>query len=146
MIRLGTFGLIAAAALAGVLSAAAFTQLKSSLSTDSGVNLHAFLHEKVQLDAAERAGLDAKEAAYNAQRLAIEERLKAANGKLAAAIQADPRWSPEVEAATREVEEAAAALQRATLVHIFEMRDGLHEKDRSAYDRILIEALKRGAK
>jgi hypothetical protein len=47
-----------------------------------------------------------------------------ANNRLADAIAHTPSWSPQVEAATRDVEKAAADLQRATLVHVFEMRAG----------------------
>jgi hypothetical protein len=51
----------------------------------------------------------------------------------------------EMEEATREVERAAADLQRATLVHVFEMRAGLKPEHRAAYDRVLVDALKRGS-
>nr|MBU5857139.1 NAD+ synthetase [Vibrio cholerae O1] len=37
-----------------------------------------------------------------------------------------------------------ADLQRATLVHGFEMRAGLKPEHRAAYDAVLIEALRRG--
>lgn len=50
-----------------------------------------------------------------------------------------------MEEATREVERAAADLQRATLVHVFEMRAGLKPEHRAAYDRVLVDALKRGS-
>lgn len=95
-------------------------------------------------NAAEERRLDIKERAYFARRDQIEQRLMAANGHLATAIQADPHWTPEVEAATREVEAAAGDLQRATLEHVFEMREGLDEAHRAAYDAALVAALKRG--
>lgn len=44
-----------------------------------------------------------------------------------------------------EEEGAAADLQRATLVHVFEMRAGLKPEHRPAYDRVLVDALRRGS-
>ena len=90
--------------------------------------------------------MEAEEDAFSARRVAIAARMKAANAKLANAIEADPRWSPDVEAATRQVEAAAGELQRATLEHVFEMRQGLQPEHRKAYDRNLVEALRRGAR
>ena len=86
-----------------------------------------------------------KEQAFAQRRREIETRLRTANGQLADAIAKNPTWSPEVEAATQEVERAAADLQRATLVHVFEMRAGLKPEHRPAYDRVLVDALRRGS-
>ncbi|MEQ1785061.1 MAG: periplasmic heavy metal sensor, partial [Hyphomonadaceae bacterium] len=104
------------------------------------------LHQSVPLDAAEEARLDAKEQEFTARRAGIENRMKTANARLADAIRSDPRWSPEVEAITLEIESAAAELQRATLEHVFQMRDGLDPEHRATYDDALIGALNRGAK
>jgi hypothetical protein len=147
MPKLGTGGLIAAAAIVGALSAFLLTEMRSAMgSAHSEGDLHSFLHATIKLDPAEDGRLGAKEAAYDARRREIEERLRAANAQLAEAIEIDPRWSPKVEAASREVEAAAGDLQRTTLVHVFEMRDGLDAPHRAAYDRALLDALKRGAK
>ena len=109
-------------------------------------DLHRMLHEAVPLDARKQAVLDDKERAFAARRREIEERLRQANANLADAITSDPRWSPRVEAATRQVEQAAAELQRTTLVHVFEMRDGLEPEHRPLYDKVLIGALRRGSR
>jgi len=135
---------VLAGALAGVLVAVvilAFHDANSPPETD----LHEMLHRAVPLDANEAEILDTKEKAFMARRAQIEARLRVANGKLADAIARDPSWSPDVEAATKEVEAAAAELQRATLVHVFEMRAGLKPEHRPAYDKVLIDALRRGA-
>lgn len=108
-------------------------------------DLHTMLHRAVPLDSNEAEILDAREKAFLARRAEIEARLRVANGQLADAIARNPAWSPDVEAATKEVEAAAADLQRATLVHVFEMRAGLKPEHRPAYDKVLIEALRRGA-
>lgn len=108
-------------------------------------DLHEMLHEAVPLDATEQQILDAKERAFMEHRKEIEGRLRDANRKLAEAISKNPSWSPDVEAATQQVERAAGDLQRATLVHVFEMRAGLKPEHRPAYDHVLIEALERGS-
>jgi hypothetical protein len=109
-------------------------------------DLHVLLHQVVPLDAAEEGRLDLKEKAFAARRDEISERMRTANARLSAAIQSDPRWSPEVDAISREVESAAGDLQRATLEHVFEMREGLDPAHRKAYDDALVAALNRGAR
>ena len=148
MARLGTRTLIAATLLggiAGAIIAAGTDRLFHILHPPAG-DLHTLLHRDVPLSAAEEERLKAKEDAYTQRRQGIEQRFMAANGRLAAAIESNPRWSPDVEAATREVESAAAELQRATLEHVFETREGLDPDHRPAYDQALVSALKRGAK
>ncbi len=108
-------------------------------------SLHEMLHETVPLDANERGILALKEEDFSQRRRDIESRIRVANGKLADAIAKDPQWTPEVESASQEVERAAGDLQRATLVHVFEMRAGLKPEHRAAYDQVLVEALRRGS-
>jgi len=140
--------MLVAMLVAGAVGAVAGTGAIWALHTahPEPADLHSLLHKVVPLDAAEEGRLDAKERGYTGKRVAIEARMKAANARLAAAIHADPRWSPEVEAVTQDVEAAAAELQRVTLEHVFEMRDGLDPDHRAAYDKALIEALDRGAR
>ncbi|MCK4125511.1 periplasmic heavy metal sensor [Ralstonia pseudosolanacearum] len=133
-----------AGALLGVAIAGAVVFL-SHPSQEHRTDLHEMLHEAVPLDANEREILDMKEQAFAQRRREIEMRLRTANGQLADAIAKNPTWSPEIEAATQEVERAAADLQRATLVHVFEMRAGLKPEHRPAYDRVLVDALRRGS-
>jgi hypothetical protein len=127
----------------GVAAGAAFWE-HASRHQDS--DLHEMLHRAVPLDADEQVALDAKERAFAARRVEIEQELRRANAQLAQAIASDPRWSPQVEAAIRQVEKAAADLQRATLEHVFEMRAGLAPEHRAAYDKVLLGALRRGSR
>lgn len=127
----------------GIGGAAGITFLRHGTEHQDS-DLHAMLHEAVPLDARERAALDDKEHAFSQKREEIEQRLRGANMQLADAIASDPRWSPRVEAASRQVEQAAGDLQRATLVHIFEMRARLEPEHRAAYDKVLIGALRQG--
>lgn len=108
-------------------------------------DLHEMLHKAMPLDDNEKSVLEAKESAFAVRRGEIEARLRVANAALADAIARDPKWSPEVEAAMKQVEAAAASLQRETLVHVFEMRGGLKSEHRAAYDEVLLQALRRGA-
>jgi multidrug efflux pump subunit AcrA (membrane-fusion protein) len=136
---------VVAGALVGIALAGMFF-LAHELRNHRDSDLHTMLHRVVPLDPAEQAALDDKERAFIARRAQIEDQLRQANARLADAIAADPQWSPQVEAATRQVERAAADLQRATLVHIFEMRAGLEPQHRPAYDKVLIDALRRGSR
>ena len=133
---------------AGLIGAAAATGVVWALHRlhPPAADLHILLHQVVPLDAAEESRLDLKEKAFAARRDEINARMKAANARLSAAIKSDPRWSPEVDAISREVESAAGDLQRATLEHVFEMREGLDPAHRKAYDDALVAALNRGAR
>ncbi|WP_301447269.1 periplasmic heavy metal sensor [Comamonas sp.] len=143
--RLRRFALATiAGALVGVLVAGAVVMVRHS-APRAETDLHEMLHRAVPLDANEKQILETKEQAFAQRRQDIEKRLRAANGQLADAISSNPSWSPEVEAAIREVEKAAGDLQRATLVHVFEMRAGLKPEHRPAYDNVLVEALRRGS-
>lgn len=133
-----------AGTLVGVLIAAAFLVLRHNRSHPA-TDLHELLHQAVPLDANELKILEAKELQFEERRREIEKRLRIANGQLADAISKNPSWSPEVEAATQQVEQAAGDLQRATLVHVFEMRSGLKPEHRPAYDAVLVDALRRGS-
>jgi multidrug efflux pump subunit AcrA (membrane-fusion protein) len=133
-------GALVGIALAGIIFLA--HELRNHRDSD----LHTMLHGVVPLNPAEQAALDDKERAFVARRAQIEDQMRQANARLADAIAADPHWTPQVEAASRQVEQAAADLQRATLVHIFEMRAGIEPAHRAAYDKVLIDALRRGSR
>lgn len=105
-------------------------------------DLHERLHAVVPLDDAEKQILQERERQFALRRKEIEARLRVANGKLADAIAADPSWTPQVESASREVEQAAGDLQRITLEHVFEMRSGLKPEHRAAFDEALLSALR----
>lgn len=106
-------------------------------------NLHDVIHKRFKLTPAEHDRLETAEARYDQRREEIEAAIRAANGRLAAAIRTDPEMSPEVATASAEVERAAAELQRVTLQHVFEMRAALDPGHRRAYDDVMIEALTR---
>ncbi len=133
-----------AGALVGILVAIVIL-LSRHTEAHEQTDLHEMLHRAVPLDANEQEILNTKEKAFMARRSEIDSRLRMANATLADAIGKNPEWSSEVEIATKQVEVAAGELQRATLIHVFEMRAGLKPEHRPAYDKVLIEALRRGA-
>ncbi|ENZ82884.1 MULTISPECIES: periplasmic heavy metal sensor [Caulobacter] len=139
-----TVGAAIAGAVGAVVVSGAHWLLQSA--HPKPMDLHQELHELVPLSPQEQARLQQREDAYQARRRAIEQRVKAANGRLARAIALQPGWTPEVEAASKEVESAAAELERATLQHVVEMREGLDAQHRPAYDAALVKALSDGAK
>jgi uncharacterized protein YicC (UPF0701 family) len=113
-----------AGAIIGVVCALAIGWIWHSLNPGHS-DLHERLHAVVPLDDSEKQILQAKEQLFATRRGEIEARLRIANRQLADAIAADPKWNPQVERASREVERAAGDLQRITLEHVFEMREGL---------------------
>lgn len=130
-----------AGAIIGVVCALAIGWIWHSLNPGHS-DLHERLHAVVPLDDSEKQILQAKEQLFATRRGEIEARLRIANRQLADAIAADPKWNPQVERASREVERAAGDLQRITLEHVFEMREGLKPEHRPAYDKALLEALR----
>jgi nickel and cobalt resistance protein CnrR len=134
--------LLAAAVLGGAVGAVGGSWLMHEVRQPPS-NLHDVIHTRFALTPAEAARLEAAERGYDARRATIERRLRIANLRLANAISADPRMSPEVQSASSEVESAAAELQSATLAHIFEMRAALEPAHRAQYDSVLVRALSR---
>jgi len=104
-----TVGAAIAGAVGAVVVSGAHWLLQSA--HPKPMDLHQELHELVPLSPQEQARLQQREDAYQARRRAIEQRVKAANGRLARAIALQPGWTPEVEAASKEVESAAAELE-----------------------------------
>lgn len=84
--------------------------------------LHDFLHNRLDLDAGQRASLEGIEADFAIQKHALEARLWANNAALAGAIEREHGEGPEVAAAVDRSHRAMGELQKLTLGHIFAMR------------------------
>lgn len=92
-----------AGAIIGVVCALAIGWTWHSLNPGHS-DLHERLHAVVPLDDSEKQILQAKEQLFATRRGEIEARLRIANRQLADAIAADPKWNPQVERASREVD------------------------------------------
>lgn len=106
-----------------------------------GAELHDVLHHRLKLDAAQEAKLEALEARFAVQRRALELELRADNARLADAIQAEHGNGPRVAAAVDRSHAAMGELQKATLAHIFAMRQLLRPDQTAQFDQAVVKAL-----
>ncbi|HWB07389.1 MAG TPA: periplasmic heavy metal sensor [Verrucomicrobiales bacterium] len=97
---------------------------------DSEERFHAWVHENLNLTPAQHAALDEKEQSFAARRKELRDAMRNANAALRDAISRDRADSPAVQAAENQLATAQAALQRATLTHLFEMAANLDESAR----------------
>ena len=124
------------AGIAGVLVGRALIPARTQSS-----ELHHVLHHQLQLDAGQEARIEGIEQQFAVRRRALELELRAANARLADAIQAEHGNGPKVAAAVDASHVAMGELQKATLAHIFAMRQILHPDQADQFDRAVVKAL-----
>lgn len=112
----------------------------------SGAELHALMHDGLDLDPAQERALDALEREFAHRREALEARLKADNTRLAQAIADEHEYGPRVSAAVDAIHVAMGELQKATLEHIFEMRAILRPDQQAKFDASVAESLAKAGK
>ncbi len=126
-----------AAAIGGVWVGRAMLSPKPSADSE----LHALLHDQLDLDPAQLAKLEALERQFGVRRKAIELEMRADNAKLAAAIEAEHGYGPQVSVAIDQSHTAMGELQKETLVHVFAMRKLLRPDQAKKFDRAVVKAL-----
>ncbi|MCL9998476.1 MAG: periplasmic heavy metal sensor [Erythrobacter sp.] len=107
----------------------------------SGAELHALMHDRLELDDAQERALAALERDFAAKRAELEARLKADNTRLAEAIAAEHQYGPRVSAAVDATHMAMGELQKATLEHVFAMRAILRPEQQAKFDAAIAESL-----
>lgn len=107
----------------------------------SGAELHALMHDELDLDPAQERSLAALEREFAAKRDTLEARLKADNARLADAIAAEHQYGPRVSAAVVATHMAMGDLQKATLEHIFAMRAILRPDQQAKFDAAVAKSL-----
>jgi nickel and cobalt resistance protein CnrR len=112
----------------------------------SGAELHALMHDDLDLDPAQEQSLEVIERDFAAKRKALEARLKADNARLAEAIAAEHQYGPRVSAAVDATHVAMGDLQKATLEHIFAMRTILRPEQQAKFDAAVAESLAQAGK
>ncbi|WRH76753.1 MAG: periplasmic heavy metal sensor [Sphingobium sp.] len=136
--RLTLIALIAfAAAVAGVYVARTF----SDQPRKSESELHAFLHNELKLDTAQEAKIEAIEARFAVRKKALELDMRAANARLAEAIEAEHGYGPKVTAAVDHVHHVMGEMQKSTLEHLFEMRAVMNPDQARRFDKTVVKAL-----
>ena len=125
------------AAIAGVAVARAWLPAPHA----HGTELHELLHDRLDLDTAQQAKLDALEHGFALRKQALEAELRADNARLAAAIEAEHSAGPGVDAAVDATHHAMGELQKATLAHVFAMRAILRPDQAPRFDQAVVKAL-----
>jgi hypothetical protein len=126
-----------AAAVAGVWLGRAMLAPKPAADSE----LHALLHDQLNLDPAQHAKLDALEAQFTVRRKALELEMRGDNTKLATAIEAEHGYGPQVATAIDQSHRAMGELQKETLEHIFAMRGLLRADQAAKLDGAVVKAL-----
>ena len=106
-----------------------------------GTALHEVLHHKLALNANQQARLEMLEQRFAVQRRALELELRANNARLAEAIEAEHGNGPRVAAAVDKSHAMMGELQKATLAHIFAMRQLLQPDQTGQFDQAVVKAL-----
>ena len=136
--RLLLVGLIAfAAAVAGVFVG----RLVSDAPKASETELHALLHDQLDLTPAQDAKIDRIEADFARRRRTLELEMRASNVRLAEAIKAEHGYGPRVTEAIDHTHEVMGTLQKETLVHLFAMRAVLDRDQAKMFDESVVKAL-----
>ena len=128
------------AALAGCLGAIAADRWANH---EAGSGLHDFVHDELTLTADQEQRLDALEARFAVERARFEGSARAANARLAQAMENEHEYGPEVSAAIDEVHARMGDLQKATVRHVFDMREILEPEQQRQFDRKVSDALTR---
>ena len=131
-------GLIAfVAAVAGVFAGRLLVDAPRANETE----LHALLHSEAKLSAEQERKIHAIEARFAARRNALELEMRAANIRLAQAIEAEHGYGPRVTQAIDDTHEVMGELQKETLQHLFAMRAVLDRDQAAMFDKTVVKAL-----
>src|SRR3546814_17345582 len=80
---------------------------------------------------------------FAVERARLEGSARAANARLAQAMENEHEYGPEVSAAIDEVHARMGDLQKATVRHVFDMREILDAEQQRQFDRKVSDALTR---
>ncbi len=125
------------AAISGVFVGRALLPSKTTHETE----LHEVLHHKLALDANQQARVKTLEQRFAVQRRAFELELRADNALLAEAIETEHGNGPRVAAAVDRSHAVMGELQKATLAHVFAMRQLLRSDQTGQFDQAVVKAL-----
>lgn len=106
-----------------------------------GAELHALIHDDLDLDQAQERKLSALERQFAARREALEDRLRRSNALLGEAIAAEHQYGPRVSAAVDDTHDAMGDLQKTTLEHVFAMRAVLRPDQQARFDAVVSQSL-----
>lgn len=136
--RFATVALVAfLAALGGVFVGRALVTRLAPPETE----LHAILHDELELDAAQRAQIEVLEQQFATKKKILEQEMRSVNARLAEAITAEHGYGPGVQAAVDRSHEVMGELQKETLQHVFRLRSVLRPDQARKFDEAAVRAL-----
>ncbi len=133
--------LVALVAFAAALAAVLVARLWLATAPRVESEVHALLHQRLTLDAAQERRIDELEAAFAKRREALEAEMRADNQRLADAIAAEHGYGPRVGEAVDRSHHVMGELQKETLRHIFAMRGVLRPDQAAQFDAAIVKAL-----
>ena len=107
----------------------------------SETELHALLHSQLELTADQHAKIEQIETEFAVRRKAREREMRAANVRLARAIEAEHGYGPRVTEAIDHTHDVMGTLQKETLEHLFAMRAILDDDQARMFDKSVVKAL-----
>jgi Spy/CpxP family protein refolding chaperone len=141
--RLPRYLLVAAVAFAAALAAIWLSRSLAVRHHPQGGELHALMHEQLDLDPAQRASIEQLERQFAERRQLLDAQLRQANAQLAAAMAGEHAYGPRVAKAVDRSHMAMGDLQKATLSHVFAMRAVLKPAQAARFDAAVGKALTR---
>jgi len=135
------YALVALVAFCVALGASWLSRNVMAPAHPAGGELHVLMHEKLDLDSAQKRKIEALEADFAVQRRALDQRLRDANAGLAAAMASEHQYGPRVSEAVDRCHMAMGELQKATLRHVFAMRAVLRPDQAARFDAGIARAL-----
>jgi hypothetical protein len=132
---------VAAIAFAVAVGASWLTRSMMHAHTSARGELHALMHEQLNLDSDQKRRIELLEAQFSEQRQALDRSLWAANADLATAMETEHQYGPRVAAAVDRAHMAMGELQKATLRHVFAMRAVLRPDQAARFDAAVGKAL-----
>ena len=138
--------LVALVAFAAALAAVLFARMWIAPQPRVESQVHALLHEKLDLDPAQQARIQQLEDSFATRRETLEAEMRADNQRMARAIQTEHGYGPQVAAAVDRTHHVMGQLQKETLQHIFAMRDVLRPDQAAQFDAAIVKALTQPAR
>ncbi len=126
------------AALAGSLGALAADRW---FGAPEPQGLHDFVHDQLNLSSDQENRLDLLEQRFAIENAQLELAVRRANAGLAAAMDNEHEYGPEVRTAIDQVHASMGELQKATVRHAFAMRDILDENQQRQFDQQVARSL-----
>ena len=107
----------------------------------SETEVHKLLHEQLKLSPEQHSKIEALEKQHAIRKRAMELEMRAANARLAAAIEAEHGYGTQVTAAVDHIHHVMGEMQKETLQHLFAMRGALTPEQARTFDATVTKAL-----